>query len=256
MAKIYGLFGAMTGKVADAVMVVRNGEQVVRKYQPVVSNPSTLAQIAARAKMKLMSQLSAVMSPVIAIPRMGAVSSRNLFVKKNYGISTFADNEASIQLANVQLTSSVVALPAISAARRADSISAYLSDAPTLGNLDVDRVVYCMFEKQSDNRLRFVDSKVATTAGDGGWGVTDLPLVNNEVVILAYGVRDNTEAARVAFGNLEAIAAQQVAKLVTSRTLTEADVTLTETRGFTLAAASTHLVAPFSENDMRSSKKK
>ena len=246
----------MTGKLADTVMSVRNGEQLARKYQPIVNNPSTPAQIAQRAKMKLLSQLSAVMAPVIAIPRQGSVSSRNLFTKKNFGIVTYANNEAEITLNSVQLTSSVVAFPAISAIRGETAISAFINDAQDLGNINVNRVVYCMFAKQPDNKLRFVDSRVATTAGNGGWEVDDLPLVANEVVILAYGVRDNTEAARVTFGNLEAIAAEQVAQLVTSRTLTEADVTLSETRGFTLAAASNASMTHSPDDGNRSSKKK
>ena len=113
MAKIYGLFGSMTGKVADVVMSVRNGEQIARKYQPIVTNPNTPAQVEARAKLKLMSQLSAVMASVIAIPRKGNVSSRNGFVKKNYQSLTYASQQADIALANVQLTDSVVAMPSI-----------------------------------------------------------------------------------------------------------------------------------------------
>lgn len=246
----------MTGKLADMVMTVRNGEQIARKYQPIVHNPSSPAQVAQRAKMKLLSQLSAVMAPVIAIPRKGSVSSRNLFTKKNFGTVTFADNTADIVLNNVQLTSSVVAFPAIAANRNEAGISAYIDNAQNLGAINVSRVVYCMFEKQADNKLRFVDSKVATSAGSGGWEVDDLPLITSEVVILAYGVRDNTEAARVAFGNLEAIAAEQVAQLVTSRSLTEADITLSETRGFTLVAASNHSMSPAPVDGNRSIKKK
>lgn len=256
MAKIYGLFGAMTGKVADAVMVVRNGEQIVRKYQPVVTNPSTIAQVSARARLKLMSQLSAVMAPVIAIPRVRSVSSRNLFVKQNYALSSFSNSTASVQLDAVQLTSSVVAMPAIAASRQQTGIIAFIENTETGINLNVNRVVYCMFEKQLDGKLRFVTSRVASSPGSGSWSVNDLPLVPGEAVIYAYGVRDNTEAARVAFGSLVANIAEQIAKLVTSRTLTEADITLTETRGITVPVPTNMSVSPSSENDSRSSKKK
>lgn len=237
MAKIYGLFGAMSGKTADVVMAVRNGEQLVRKYQPVVSNPNTPAQIAVRAKLKMLSQLSAVMAPVIAIPRVGNVSARNRFTKENYPLATYASDEANITLANIQLTKSAVAMLPIGVQRLENSITASLAGTPAqVGALDVDRVVYCMFTKTDDNRLRFVASSTANSAGVGFWDVTDLPLVNTEVVVLAYGVRDNTERARVTFGNLEAVTAQTIARLVTSRTLLESDITLTETRGATLGA--------------------
>lgn len=235
MTKIYGLFGSMTGKLADTVMSVRNGEQIARKYQPVVYNPRTPGQIAARAKLKALSQLSTVVASVIAIPKRGSVSSRNLFTKKNYGITTFSSNTASIDLLSVQLTDSVVALPNIIGVRNENNISAYLFNVGTIGTLDVSRVVYAAFAKQADDTLRFVGSTVGTDPATGFLG--ELPLVAGPVIIYAYGVRDNTEAARVTFGNLEVPSAANVATLIVSRTLTESDVTLTETRAYELAAA-------------------
>lgn len=256
MAKIYGLFGAMSGKVADVVMSVRNGQQIVRKYQPVVANPKTQNQFTTRAQFKLLSQLSAVMAPVIAIPRVGAISSRNIFTKVNFPLTSFANNEASIELNSIQLTKSAVALPSLNAGRAEGALFAEMRPQDIVGGLNVSRIVYAMFEKTSDNRLRFVESKVATEAGDdGNWSVT-FSNVTREVVILAYGVRDNTEAARIVFGNLEAVAAETVAKIITSRTLTEVDVTLTETRGTTVAANLNSTVSPADVDNMRGSKKK
>lgn len=235
MAKIYGLFGAITGKLADTVMAVRNGEQLARKYQPIVSNPSTPAQVAQRAKLKLLSQLSAVMSPVIAIPRKGSVSSRNLFTKVNFPLTNFSTNTASIDLDQIQLTSSVVALPNLFVSRSAESFVAALvvdSDAPAP---DFSRIVYCLFEKQSDDKLRFITSVVVSEPGTGNGFRATLPLIEGEAVLLVYGVRDNTEAARVAFGNMQAPTAVEIASLITTRTLRETDVTLSETRGATVA---------------------
>lgn len=229
MAKIYGLFGTMTGKLADTVMSVRNGEQIARKYQPVVLNPSSPAQVAQRAKLKLMSQLSAIMAPVIAIPRQGAVSSRNLFTKKNIGLTTYANNEAEINMPNIQLTSSVVGLPAlVVGATGTTSIDVSLDTI----NVDIDRVVYAAFEKRPDNSLRLYGTTVVSERGTsaapfGG----SFPYTSAELVVYAYGVRDNNENARTTFGNLEVTSGEQVAKLITNRKLTEADITLTETVG-------------------------
>lgn len=237
MAKIYGLFGSMTGKVADVVMAVRNGEQIARKYQPVVSNPNTSAQVAGRAKLKLMSQLSAIMAPVIAIPRSGSVSSRNLFVKRNYQLATYNNNEASVGYEGIQLTKSVLSFPVIGATRQEASIKAYINTAVPIGTLDISRVVYAMFEKQNDNTLRLAGTAVVNNEGSGDWAASDLPIVNGPVVIYAYGVRDNTESARVIFGNLQAPTAEAVVKLIVSRTLTETDISMTETRSYSLPAA-------------------
>ena len=239
MAKIFGLFGAMTGKVADVVMVVRNGVQVARKYQPVVSNPSTPSQVAARARLKLMSQLAAVCSPVIAIPREGIVSARNKFVAKNYPLSSYAVEKASILLESVQLTDSVVALPPIAAARGESGINASLSGFNiSAGNpVDVDRVVYVFFDIQNDEKLRYVTSAVANEAGaNGQWAVSNVFSTSDRVLVLAYGVRSNSEVARALFGSLEVPTAENIARLVVSRALLDSDITVTETRGTLVAA--------------------
>lgn len=234
MAKIYGLFGSMTGKVADVVMSVRYGEQIARKYQPIVSNPSTAAQVAQRAKLKLMSQMSAVMAPVIAIPRQGTKTSRNLFTKKNIKLVGYSSDTATVQLDSVQLTSSAVGLVPVTAARDANVITASMS---TNTGLDVDRIVYAVFEKGANDSLRFLGSAVVSEPGTNNSYTAEFPLTQNSVVVLAYGVRDNSDTARAVFGDLVAPTAETVAELVVTRTLREDDVTLTETRGTTLAAA-------------------
>ena len=230
MAKIYGLFGAMTGKVADAVMVVRNGEQIVRKYQPVVSNPSTEVQVAARAKLKLMSQLSAVMAPVIAMRRAGSVSSRNMFVKANYPAVTYENDQADVTLTDVKLTSSVVSLPGVYASRGADAINVSLLDTPA----DMNRIVFIVFEKRSDNTLRLVGSQVVTVSGTAP--SANFPANSGNLVVYAYGIRDNNDAARAMFGNMTVLTAETVAKVIVTRVLTESDITLSETVSNTLSA--------------------
>lgn len=226
MAKIYGLFGSMTGKLADTVMTVRYGEQLVRKHQPVVYNPNTEGQVAQRAKMKMMSQLSAVMAPVIAIRREGSVSSRNLFVKYNFKSASFTDGVANIQLADIKLTKSVVSLPRLTASLAGSDLTVALSSAVT----DINRVVYCVFRKEADNTIRLVASQVVTTPGTVATFSTTFAVFTDPHIVYAYGVRDNTEAARVVFGDLQAPSAETVAKLVTSTTLLDTDITLTETQ--------------------------
>lgn len=227
----------MTGKLADSVMLVRNGEQLVRKYQPIVSNPSTVGQVAARAKLKALSQLSAVVAPYLAIPKQGIVSSRNLFTKGNYGNVTFATDTASINMPAIQLTSSNVFFPAVNASRNATQ-ARVIDLAIESGANEFDKVVYVAIERTADNKLRNAGSAVVTVAGtnrtfNGYINVNTL----NEVTVLAYGVRDNTDAARVKYGNLESLTATYVASLVADRVLTEADVTITETRGVGVPAS-------------------
>lgn len=236
MAKIYGLFGSMTGKVADVVMAVRNGEQIARKYQPVVSNPSTPAQVATRARLKLMSQLSAIMAPVIAIPRVGTVSSRNLFVKKNFSLTSYDNDTANIELNSVQLTDSVVAIPGLTASRAESLLTVSLAQA----DYSVSRMVYVVFVKQGDE-MRYRTSAVVNERGENGRFETSIPSANAEELVYAYGIRDNNENSRAIFGNLTAPTAETVAKLIVTRSLTLRDITLTETQSTTVAAPNANM---------------
>lgn len=226
----------MSGKLADTVMSVRNGEQLARKYQPVVFNPSTPAQVAQRAKLKLLSQLSAVVAPVIAIPREGSVSSRNLFTKHNFPLVTYAGNTASVTLNNIQLTKSVVAMPAITASR--DSESGMVNAALSYAVSGLSRVVYCFFLKSGGDSLSLLNTEVVENASTAPSTFASTPFgttFTSEIVVLAYGVRDNTESARAVFGDMQVVNAETVAKVVVNRTLTEADITLTKTEGTTIS---------------------
>ena len=224
MAKIYGLFGAMTGKLADTVMAVRSGEQFARKYQPMVHNPNTSAQVAQRAKMKAMSQLSSVMGPVIAIPKRGTVSARNMFTKVNFKNVTYTSNSASVDLTKVTLTNSIVALPDIQVPE--SNIPQLSVPAP-----DLSRVVYIIMGRNSDGTMRIIANEVVSTPGTTyQFPMSNAVSPNADRVLYAYGVRDNTDEARVKFGDLSVLSAQYIATLVASRQLTENDVTLTETK--------------------------
>lgn len=237
MAKYYNA-RVKTGRLAGSVFAIRNGETIERAYQPVVANPKTSAQVASRARLKLMSQMSAVMAPVIAIRREGAMSPRNLFVRENYGLTSYSNMQADIELPSVQLTKSVVAFPNPVFLRQADdnnSIAVSLSSAVLPDSMS--RVVYCMFDKQADGKLRLFASAVATEAGNLNYWPADLPAMPDAGVLLAYGVRLNSENARTVFGNMEVETAETIAKLVVSRSLIESDVTMTETRGISIPAA-------------------
>ena len=221
----------MTGKLADTVMSVRNGEQIARKYQPVVYNPSTPAQIAQRSKMKLLSQVSAVFATVIAMRKNGAVSTRNLFVKENFGSVTYTSNKADIQLASLKLTKSTLGLSPITATRSGLNVEAALE----IGQAGLSRVVYVAVVRQQDNTIRVAATSVVSEAGDNNDYQTTLNInTSYPVVVYAYGVRDNTEAARVKFSDMM-VTAESVAEVVASRMLTETDITLTETRSKVVA---------------------
>lgn len=254
MAKMYGLQGVVTGKLANTVMSVRFGEQIARKYQPVVFNPSTSAQVEVRAKLKLMSQLGAILGPYIAIPRQGAVSPRNLFTKKNFPATTFSSGQADINLTYIALTDSAVAMPSITINRDGNTMNVTLGSAQN----DLDRVTYIVAIKTGAT-MRVLDSRVVAKEGTGTFPAAFSVGSASNAIVFAYGMRDNTEAARVYFSSLQVLEAEHVAKIVTSRTLLSTDITLTETRvvesaGTTQMSAGNNVPTDENENSMRKKK--
>lgn len=116
-----GITGKVSGKMGSAVFRVREGQQIVTQYNPIVKNPNTEGQQTQRAKFKLMSQLAAVMAPgfgtmVAQNPkRKGRPSQRNAFVKLNFPLvevsSDDAEITAKIPMEQLQLTTSFHPLP-------------------------------------------------------------------------------------------------------------------------------------------------
>lgn len=227
-----------SGKVAGSVFAVRYGEVIERAYNPFVSNPKSVGQVDARARFKLLSQLAAVMAPVVAIAREGVQSARNQFTAVNYPLTTMNNGEADITLTSVQLTKSQVSLPGIASTRGEANVSAgFAAGEPLLSSIALDRVVYCMFVKTADSKLRLLSSVVVNNAGsDGRWMTNDLPRTSAEYVVLAYGIRFNSETARSTYGNIQTVSAETVAKLISTRTITAQDITMTETRGVQVAS--------------------
>lgn len=229
MAKVYNNM-TKTGKVAGSVFSVRNGVVIERAYNPIVANPSTTKQVEARAKLKLISQLAAVMAPVVAFAREGLVSPRNQFVKRNYSAMTYSNLQAQINFSAVQITKSVIGLPGIAATRGDSNIELSLG----VGTTALSRMVYAVFAKNPDNTVRYVGSAVATLPGEGNRWPAQVSTsgAGNTVafIIYGYGVRDLTEAAKAIYGDMQAVTAEAFAKLIVERTLTEADVQLTESR--------------------------
>jgi len=231
--KLYGLSGLATGKKGADVFSIRNGVQIVRQWNPEPYNPKTPAQVQSRAKMKLLSQVGAAVKPIIAIQREGLKTPRNLFISKNYDIVSYANNEAQIALEDMQLTNSSIALPAFTAERSGDTISVELAQ-DMAGS--IDRVVYLILSCPSNQELIPQGSIVVSNAGADGLFAGTLADVEGDIVIYAYGIRDNNAASRVKFSDLGVDPGLTVAKIVASRTLSSTDFSLTETRGLQLAS--------------------
>lgn len=230
--KLVGIIGKGSGKMGASVFVVNSGTQIVREYRERIANPNTEAQVAQRAKMKLSSQLAAALSSVIAIPKDGMKTSRNLFIKKNIGSVFYGDGQTGVHYEYLQLTDSNLGLPAVTASYNGvDSISVALVESAAAS---VDRVVYNIFRKSAEHKLQLCGSAVVSTPGVDGTFPHTFPFVPNECVVYAYGMKDKNENAAAAYGDYRVTSGQDLAALFMNRSITTNDYALTRTRGVTL----------------------
>lgn len=241
MAKSTGIDGKASGKLGARVYAVSCGEQVIREYNGNVKNPSTTSQVAVRSKLKLASQIAAAVAPVIAIPRQGLKSPRNLFIKKNHGLIIVSGSEAQVSYENLQLTNGSTSLPALNVTRVADtSITVKLvSAAPA----DISRVVYAIFIKTGEEKLQLVASGVSSTPGADRDFQKVFSDFDGDVVVYAYGMKDLTANATAKYNNYTVQNGVDVAGLISSRKLNQSDIALSQTRGTTLFAGETENVA-------------
>lgn len=229
--KLNGITGTGSGKLGTSVFSTVKGMQVVRQYQPVVTNPSTMNQVKQRSRFKLISQLAATLSGVIAMPRIGMTSSRNQFVRKNMPAVIGTDNGAQVVYENLQLTSGTAGLPGIVATRAENKLNINLSDnASSL----ISRVVFCIFTKNSEGQLILNSSSIVSNPGEDGKFKLEMPNIAGDLAIYAYGIKDTSEKASAKFGDYNVKTASDIASLVSNRSLSATDFTFTRTRGTTL----------------------
>lgn len=241
MAKQTSLFGKISGKLGAVVFATSGGETISREYNPNVSNPSTQAQVDQRARLKLMSQLSASLAPVLAMQKDGLVSARNQFVKKNFAASSAIAGAAQITYENLQLTNGNAGLPAITATRAQESgVSIELAEDARAA---VSRVVYIMYRKTSEQTLQLVQSVVVEAAGANGTFPASMLYTEGDIVLFAYGMKDLNANATANYGNMQVADAVDVARLVATRKVDSSSYQFTQTRGATMYAGENEISA-------------
>lgn len=255
MAKQTSLFGKISGKLGAVVFSSSGGETISREYNPHVANPSTQAQVDQRARMKLMSQLSAALSPVLAITKDGLVSKRNKFTKINFPASYALNGVAQITYENVQITEGNTALPALDAEGSVTQSGMIIGVAiSTNPSATIKRVVYCLFKKSNEGKLEYISSQIITQrlSEEGNFffnaNFEHLPVA--EYVIFAYGMSDTSERATASYGNLNVVSASDLARLVATRAISFSDYQFTQTRAVTIASDGT-AVQPEQSGNLR-----
>lgn len=243
MARVVSLQGKAKGKVGSMVYSVNAGQLIAREYQPNVANPNTVAQTNQRASFKLLAQMAAALAPVIAIPKDGMKSPRNLFIKFNSNAVSADDGIAQMTYENVQLTNGNAGLPAIEATRSAESgISIHLADRCDAA---ISRIVYILYKKTSEKKLQLVQSIVVTAAGANGNFPATLIYTEGDIVLFAYGMKDLNAKASAKYANYNVSNGQDIATLVLNRSISLSDYQFTMTRGTTMfAGENTTIVVP------------
>lgn len=230
--KLYGYLKG-SGKLGNMVVSTVAGETIARDYNPNVANPSTSAQVNQRARMKLMSQLSAAFAPVIAIPKDGLKSSRNLFSKKNFPLTFAANGTAQISYENIQLTDGNTGLPAVQVTRNAQNNRIEVELVSAAGE-NVAKVVYILYKKSSEQRLEYIASTISAQRGDDGLFGANLPFTMGDVIVYAYGIKDTGANASGSYGNYAVNNAEDVAQLVGTRSVAASGMAMTQTRATSL----------------------
>lgn len=231
--KLSGMAGTGSGKLGSQVYAAVAGEQIVRNYQPKVANPNTSLQVNQRARMKLMSQLSAVFGPVLAYRKKGLVSARNQFVKANFDLTSGNDGQAMVTLENLQITSGTAGLPGIKVTRGNPLMRIELV---ANASMSVDRVCYVLFRKTSALTLQLIESAVVTVPGEGGTFPTSVFNYTGDIVVYAYGMKDLNSNATAKYGNYTVETGEDIASLIMSRQLSYDDYRFTRTRGVQILA--------------------
>lgn len=255
MGKVTSLYGKTTGKIGSIVFSTSGGETIAREYNPHVANPSTMAQVNQRARLKLMSQLSACLAPSIVMQKEGLVSRRNKFTKKNMDACYAEGGIAQITYENVQLTEGSIGLPQIVGGKIENAETGdwyYEFKLAQQASSAISRVVWSIFQKTDEGNLALIVSAIVERDTDGlfVWspvygqtGDTD-PYAGMELVIYAYGMADTSESATARYGNLNVQNGSDIARLVANRSISYEDYQFSRTRGATIGVSGTPIEPP------------
>lgn len=187
-----GITGKLSGKMGSAVFRVREGQQVVTQYNPIVKNPNTEGQQTQRAKFKLMSQLAAIMSPgfgtmsVTTRKAKGKPSQRNAFTQLNFPlVEVTADDQevtAKIPMEQLKLTSSFRYLPEPTVEENSGQIEATFVNVPS--EVASTRTIVVGYEGGQARIVAISDNPVVSFNEH----IVDIAVPAGKYTVLAYGL--------------------------------------------------------------------
>lgn len=194
MARMQGITGKLSGKMGAAVFRVREGQQIVTQYNPIVRNPNTQGQQAQRSKFKLMSQLAAVMASGIGTLSVtkrkskGTPSQRNAFTALNFPLVSVTSEgqevKASIPMEQLKLTSSFINLPPLRLTPSNKQIDVAIEGIQQ--GVTTIRVILVGYQDNVPAIQKLLDAPVNTEHGTASVSLTDVP--GGDYTVLAYGL--------------------------------------------------------------------
>lgn len=220
-----------SGKLGNMVVARVAGETIARDYNPNVANPNTNLQVGQRSRFKLASQVSAALADVIAIPRQGLKSARNLFVKKNFENFVKVGDNSAVNLPAIQITAGSVNMPLMALNRTSSGITVSLDSVAE--NL-LSRAVYCLYKVEANQQLQFIESVVVEEAGGDGDFTAVLSATDGQILVLGYGIIDANASATAKYADYNVSSGQEIAQLVATRALSTTDFRFTKTAGVML----------------------
>lgn len=199
--KLTGILGKGSGKLGSSVFAISGGEQIVREYNPRVSNPKTDAQVEQRAKFKLISQLAATFAGCLGYKKDGLVSARNQFVSDNIKAATYADDKAKILLEKISLSGGAQMMNGIDLVATEQGV-ATVTVIPFESNVP-DAVVVVVCDTFDENGLRVLSKQLLTTTDAQGHFVSAPVTAESNVAAYAYGIYFNENAKTDIFEDFE-----------------------------------------------------
>ena len=220
----------MSGKMGSVVFRVREGEQIVTQYNPIVKNPNTEKQSKQRVAFKLMSQVAAAMaSAIINRPARQGQSARNRFVQQNFPLVDAEPTIAKIAMERLQLTSSSTFLGNMS--RTGTEVE--IQNIPS--NVTQVRFVEIAYPNAGDTSKPVVTDIITVPVSNGSVSYETSLGVGS--TLLAYGLIPTSGAAKVALDNMGVDSSDPfVAQVNLERLVSTGQVAVTETLGVNFPA--------------------
>lgn len=227
--KLNPILGKGTGKVGGLVFQVNSGVQIVKEKPEHVSNPSTEAQVAQRAKLKLMSQLAADMKNAIAMKKDGLVSPRNKFIARNIGFAQYGAGTAEVEAARLQITDGSAFISAIGTTSTAAGDVTVKCSQSEFRNYD--QVVYNLFRVEDDGQFAFLGQEIVDDPGRDGLFPATVNLPAGEYLVLGYGMKEKETSKGSKYGDYEVNYSASKAELINSKSALLQNYDLSMTSG-------------------------